>query len=116
MPNAAMPDKTPEVFAHLKQCALEKRTATYTEIGDAVGLERNKLAGQLNYISTQVCSENGLPCLAALAVSSETGMPSRGWLPGRTVFGSACYPLFWCSIVNQVFATDWSKIAIENPA
>ena len=116
MPNAAMPDKTPEVFAYLKQCAFAKRTATYTEIGDAVGLDRNKLAGQLNYISTQVCRENGLPCLAALAVSAITGMPSQGWIPGAAVFGSAGYPLFWCSIINQVFATDWSKIEIENPA
>ena len=116
MPNAAMPIQTPAVFAHLRQCALEKRTATYGEIANAVGLAPTALADQLNYISTQVCTRNGLPCLAALAVSATTGMPSQGWIPGAAVFGSARYPLLWCSIVNQVFATDWAKIEIENPA
>ena len=116
MPNVAMPATTPEVFTYLKRCAREKRTATYTEIAKAVGLKPNELDEQLNYISTQVCSKNGLPCLAALVVRANTGIPGPGWTPGQTANGQTGFALLWCSTVHQVFATDWSKVEIENPA
>lgn len=116
MPNAAMPARTPEVFTYLKQCALEMRTAEYGEIGPKVGLLPISLNRPLNYIRDEICIRRGLPWLPALAVSKDTRMPSEGWLPVGVAVSVDHLPQFWRGIVLQVYATDWSKIAIENPA
>ena len=112
MPNAAMPAKTPEVFTYLKQCARDERTAEYGEIGDKVGLPAIGVNVPLNYIRDEICIRRGLPWLPALAVNKETRMPSEGWLPEGTTIANAHLPLFWRGIVLQVYATDWSKVAI----
>ena len=116
MPNAAMPAKTREVFTYLKQCALEMRTAEYGEIGAKVRLPAIGVNVPLNYIRDEICIPRGLPWLPALAVNKETRMPSEGWLPVGVAVSVDHLPQFWRGIVLQVYATDWSKIEIENPA
>ncbi len=110
-----MPAKTLDVFEYLKQCAGERRTATYLEIADEVGLMPMGLGRQLNYIRDEICRPKGLPWLSALAVNEKTRMPGAGWLPDETITSSDNLPLFWGGIVLQVFATNWSNVNLENP-
>ena len=111
---ATMPAKTPEVFDYLKQCAREMRTATYHEIGVAVGLPERSLNRQLDYIRDEVCIPQGLPWLSALAVNTKTRMPGDRWLPEGVAVSDDHLPTVWRGIVLQVFAVDWSKVQIGN--
>ena len=109
-----MPARTPEVFAYLKRCAREMRTATYGEIGDAVNLPAIGVNTPLNHIRDRVCLPKGLPWLSALAVNGRTRLPSDGWLPDGAAIGDEHLPIVWRGIVLQVFATNWDAINLEN--
>ena len=111
---ATMPAKTPEVFDYLEQCALEMRTATYGEIGEAVGIQARFLNLELDYIRDEICIPQGLPWLSALAVNAETRMPGDRWLPGGVFVSADHLPTVWRGIVLQVFAVDWSMVETEN--
>ena len=106
-----MPAKTPEVFAHLEKCAGEGRTSPYSEIGEVVGLANQSVKRPLNYIRDNFCRPNELPWITALAVRKDTGYPGSGWHrhTGNVPVREAHLPVFWSGIVQQVFATDWSK-------
>ena len=106
---ATMPAKTPEVFAYLKQCAAEGRTAPYSEIGKEVGLANQSVKRPLNHIRDNFCRPNELPWITALAVRKDTGYPGSGWYTGNIPVREVHLPVFWSGIVQQVFATDWSK-------
>ena len=107
---ATMPDKTCEVLNHLKKCAAKGRTAPYSEIAKAVGLpDARDVIPHLKYIRDEICIPQGLPWITALAVMKDTSYPGTGWHTGNTPVRKVHLPVFWSGIVQQVFATDWSK-------
>ncbi len=111
---ATMPDKTPEVFDYLKQCAAKGRTAPYGEIADEVGLpEALCVMPRLDYIRDKICIPRGLPWLTVLAVSRKTRLPGRGWLPDGATRDDYLLA-FLGDMVRQVLDTNWSEIKIEN--
>ena len=67
-----MPAKTPAVFAHLKQCAAQAHTVTYSDLGIEVGLPAQSTAIPLYYIRDE-CLKRGFPPLTALVVQNRKG-------------------------------------------
>ena len=111
----AVPAKTKEVFDHLVKCAREMRTATYGEIGDAVGIIALNVGNpHLNCIRDDICIPLGLPWISALGVSTATRMPSEGWLPDGVAISNDHLPMFWRGVVLQVYAVDWSQVEVES--
>lgn len=109
-----MPAKTIEVFEYVKRCALEPRIVTYGEVGKAVRLAPNGMDPQLNYIRDMVCAPRDLPCLSAIVVRKDTKIPGEGFtLDGKTIFTEGFRP-WWCDVVRQVFATNWSNVNLDN--
>lgn len=109
-----MPVKTSAVFTYVKKCALEQRTVTYGEVGGAVGLMPFAMDAQLDYIRDVLCSPRKLPCLSAIVVRKDTRIPGEGFmLDGMTIHSKGFRP-WWCGVVQEVFATDWSAVNLEN--
>ena len=110
---ASMPDymhpRAPAVFAYLKRCVAQRRTTTYGEIGQNVGLAAQATAKPLYYIRNK-CLERRLPPLTAIVVNKATGLPGKGLKPHGTQVTAA----EWKDMLGQVFATDWSSIKLEN--
>jgi len=93
--------KRRDVFEYLKKIAGEGRTASYKEIGLAVGLWHRALSHPLYFIWRQ-CNEHDLPELNAIAVNKKTGRP-----------GSNCPELAgkWEDVRGKVFAFPWNTIS-----
>lgn len=104
-----MHPRTPDVFDYLKQCVAQRRTTTYGEIGQNVGLAAQGTAKPLYYIRDK-CLERKLPPLTAIVANKATGLPGKGLKPdGTQVTASE-----WKDMLGQVFATDWSDVNIDN--
>jgi hypothetical protein len=95
--------KRADVFYFLKKCAAEQRTASYKEIGEAVGLWYRVLRFPLYDICIK-CQQRGLPELNAIAVNAKTKRP-----------GSGCPALSsnWEDVRDKVFSFNWGSITFD---
>lgn len=101
----SMHPRTPDVYDYLKQCVTQRRTTTYGEIGQNVGLAAQGTAKPLYYIRDK-CLERKLPPITAIVFNKSTGLPGKGLKPD----GTQVTPAEWKDMLGQVFATDWSDI------
>ncbi|MXZ90737.1 MAG: DUF1828 domain-containing protein [Chloroflexi bacterium] len=108
MPNYMHP-RTPDVFDYLKQCVAQRRTITYGEVGQNVGLAAQGTAKPLFYIRDK-CLERKLPPITAIVFNKSTRLPGKGLKPDGTQVTSA----EWKDMLGQVFATDWSNVDLVN--
>lgn len=69
---------------HLVRCARERRTITYGELGEKIGVHPRALSWPLGYVRDQLCRSRGLPLITALVVKTTTRMPGESWLPEGT--------------------------------
>jgi len=105
----SMHPRTPDVFDYLKQCVTQRRTTTYGEIGQNVGLAAQGTAKPLYYIRDK-CLERKLPPITAIVFNKSTGLPGKGLKPD----GTQVTPAEWKDMLGQVFATDWSNVDLVN--
>lgn len=104
-----MHPRVPAVFEYLKRCTAQRRTTTYGEIGQYVGLAAQGTAKPLYYIRDQ-CLERSLPPLTAIVVNKATGLPGKG----LKFDGTQVTVAEWKDMLGQVFAFDWSAVNLEN--
>ena len=104
-----MHPKVPVVFEYLKRCAHQKRVATYSELGNHVGLAAQGTAMPLHYIQ-DACWALQLPPITALIVRKSDGLPSTGFKSGKSGLTRREHS----AILQQVFAFDWSPIYIND--
>ncbi|MFW6413218.1 MAG: hypothetical protein ACOC0V_03705 [Oceanicaulis sp.] len=92
---------------HIVQAARRRRTLTYAELGEAVGLIARGLGLHLAALETW-CAENGLPPLTLLVVKRDTGRPSdEGRYQGRR-YGEMS-PDEIDRLQREVFDHDWDR-------
>ena len=103
-----MHPRTPEIFDYLKEHARARRTTTYGELGQRVGLSARGTAKPLYYIR-DVCLDRYLPPLTAIVVRSSDGLPGVGLTPAGTQVTIAEMR----DMQRQVFAYDWSLINLH---
>ncbi len=104
------PPKTREVFEVLRQCALDVRKITYTELGKEVGVPAQGPWPQLTAVHT-LCVERGLPWLTALVVRKDTGKPGSDWTGTWTNGEPLEWELIWRMSIGQVFAFPaWDRV------
>ena len=114
MPNA-MPDKTPEVFAYLKECAIKKRTTYYIEVDGRTGAHYRHLDPQLNYICNFVCHPQKLPCLPVLVVRKDKKRPGNGFWRTHADLITGDAESWWKAMVEKVRAyDDWSSVNLPD--
>ena len=115
---AKLTPTTLRVFEYLKQCAAEKRTATYGEIASAVGIGKfpPAVVPCLNSIRDKICRSQDpeLPWISVLGVSASTNFPGEGWIPKGTNTDGDSECDLWRKEVQKVYSHNWSEIKIEN--
>lgn len=66
----------------LIEAAKERRTLTYTEIGDAIGHPAFYMGAPLKFVRDKICAEHGLPPLTVLVVDQISGLPGDNFFQG----------------------------------
>jgi hypothetical protein len=113
------PHGTQEIFEYLKVCAKNLYTNNYATICEdikqssrgAVSILPRGIGTPLGYIRT-LCIEHHVPWINALAVNKEQWRPSESFLPSNVNWDPS-HELLWRGMVLQVFAYDWSQIAMK---
>jgi hypothetical protein len=85
-------------WPHLRAAAFRGQTITYGELADRVGppVTRRQVHRQLLTPLADACRRARLPCLAALVVRKDSGMPGAGYGPGRWADDlAACWAFPW---------------------
>lgn len=65
--------KALDMLPPLRQCAKDKTTITYQELGALVGISPNFLSAPLDILRDRILIEHHLPRIDALAIDKETG-------------------------------------------
>ena len=97
---------TQEMFGLIRTRALEGRTITYREIGDAMGINPQSEVHPHLRVLWKWCDAKGLPHLNGIVVRQDTGLPGAGYTP----YG---HPVTWAQheiIKWRVFAYPWKRV------
>ncbi len=109
-----VPKNTEAVFALLKQCARDMRTITYGEIAERCGGTAVGAGYPIGYVRDEICRKHGRPWLSVIAVSGSDMRPGGNYLPEDVEIPEELNELWWRGMVAQVYAYDWSEVAIED--
>lgn len=108
--NEQKPAGTDAVLRKLLEAALDMRTVTYSELGEAAGLPAVAMGARVGYVRDVLCRPRGLPWLSVIAVSKKTRRPGDAFLPNGMNLDNAEVEVWWRAMVLQVFATDWNRV------
>lgn len=75
-------------------------------MASATGLSAPETSAPLRYIWQQVCEAQGLPHLNAIVVNHKTRRPGKGYTAAEK-------EAEWRTMVQRVFAYDWSTVRLE---
>ena len=92
-----------QIWSLLICAARERKTYTYGEIADVLGMGGARVIGQFLGPIMYYCEQNDLPPLTVLVVNQETGLPGEGLTTIEEVNSDR----------EGVFAYDW--FAMEPP-
>jgi hypothetical protein len=91
-------DRAVQIWPVLVLAARNNQILTYDILGELIGVPRRGL-GQLLEPIQSYCLLHKLPPLSALVVSSQTGMPSAGFIAAQDVPAAQM----------QIFSFNWSR-------
>lgn len=116
MPTQLSIDRGNLALPVLVRCAEERRTITYTELGQRIGgVAPRPLSWPLEYIRDHVCRPRKLPPINVLVVKIATKMPGPGFLrEGTDGVSRTEYRRRFEELRDQVFAYDgWRDLLRE---
>lgn len=103
------PKRAAAVLEQLKQCALQRRLITYSELATLVCSGPQNMGRPLGYIRDEVCLKHNRPRIDALAVRKRPPLPASGFFPDGVV-----NERWWREQVKQVCDYDWSNTHLED--
>lgn len=71
-----------DMLPHLALCAIEKRTITYGELGELIGVPAFFMGQSLDYLRDQILPNHKLPRLDALVVNKESKEAGESFYAG----------------------------------
>ena len=81
-------DRTRDVahllLPHLVSHAKMKKTITYKELADEIGVHHRTIFHSLGYIRDEICDKQNLPLINVLVVKKVDGLPGDRFLSGGT--------------------------------
>ena len=73
------------LLPHLVSCAKMKKTITYKELADKIGVHHRTISHPLGYIRDEICAKRKFPLINVLVVGKGNGLPGVGYLSGGTI-------------------------------
>ena len=72
------------LLPHLVLCAKMKKTITYKELADKIGVHYKTIFHSLGYIRDEICDKQKFPLINVLVVRKDDDLPGDGFLSGGT--------------------------------
>ena len=72
------------LLPHLVSCAKMKKTITYKELADKIGVHHRTIFHPLGYIRDEICDKQNLPLINVLVVKKDDHLPGDKFLSGGT--------------------------------
>lgn len=103
------------LLPYLVQAAKTRKTPTYGELADKIGIHHRVMSKVLAYIRDDICIPRGLPLITCIVVNQGTGLPGDNWLPqGTSHLTSEEYRQEFERFRDQVFAyKGWDSLLKE---
>lgn len=73
-----------KLLPHLVYAAQHRRTPTYGELSEKIGVHHRVMGHALGYIRDEIIMPRGLPLINAIVVNNGTHLPGESWLPQGT--------------------------------
>lgn len=68
------------LLPHLVSCAKMKKTITYKELTDKIGVHHRTISHPLGYIRDEICDKQKFPLINVLVVRKDNGLPGVRYL------------------------------------
>lgn len=72
------------LLPYLVHAAKTRKTPTYGELADKIGIHHRVMSKVLAYIRDDICIQRGLSLITCIVVNQGTGLPGESWLPQGT--------------------------------
>jgi hypothetical protein len=100
------------LLPYIVQAAETRKTPTYGELAEKIGVHHRVINHVLGYIRDDICIPRGLPLINSIVVNNVTKLPGDNWLPqGTSHLSKAEYKQEFENFRDRVFAFDgWDKL------
>jgi hypothetical protein len=112
MASEKIEDYGAKLLPYLVQAAKTRKTPTYGELAEKIGVHHRVMNRILGYIRDDICFTRGLPLITCIVINQGTRLPGADWLPqGTTNLTEEEYKAEYERFRDQVFAyKDWNAL------